>query len=202
MPARDNNSRIALITGVSGPVVYARSNSPMRLNEAVYVGPMNLLAEIVRLDGTELVAQVYEETSGLRPGDWLTGSGRPLSVMLGPGILGGIYDGLLRPLWNKGNYISRGKSAEPPRHYRFDPLVSQGEKITGGERIGIVYSEGGIKQFTLAPPFFGGTVTAIVSGGEYHEDECLCQLADSTGRIAEINLVQPWPVRSPRPFAL
>lgn len=192
--------RKALVTGAGGPVVYARTNAPLQLNEAVRVGPEGLLGEIVRLDGSELVAQIYEDTTGLRPGDWLTGTGEPLSVRLGPGLLGGIFDGLLRPLETGVSYIARGSKEEQVTEFKFEPLVGVGEEVGGGERIGAINRENQPRQFIMVPPPLGGRVEYIVEPGLHAENQCVCRLRTERGEIQELQLVHQWPVRIPRPI--
>jgi len=191
---------LAMITAAGGPVVHARTNMPMRLNEAVRVGPEFLLGEIVKLDGSELVVQVYEDTSGLRPGDWLLGTGGPLSVRLGPGLLGGIFDGLLRPLAPDQLHIRRGTRKPPPRTFHFEPLVTRGSEVSGGERLGRIVVEHKPDQYILVPPGLGGRVEFIVDSGDYTDDEYICRLVPADGPVQEIKMTHRWPVRVPRPI--
>lgn len=191
---------MALVTGAGGPVVYARTNAPLQLNEAVRVGPEGLLGEIVRLDGSELVAQIYEDTTGLRPGDSLIGTGGPLSVRLGPGLLGGIFDGLLRPLKTGESFISRGSMEEQVAEFDFEPLVRVEEEVVGGERIGAIFRENQPRQFVMVPPLLGGRVEFIAETGRHAENQCVCRLRSDNGIVHELQLVHQWPVRIPRPI--
>jgi len=195
-----DSEAVALITGAGGPVVYARTNMPMRLNEAVRVGPDFLLGEIVKLNGSELVVQVYEDTSGLRPGDWLLGTGGPLSVRLGPGLLGGVFDGLLRPLTPDNLFIRRGTRKPPPQKFYFEPLISSGSEVEGGERLGRIIVEHKSDQFILVPPELAGKVESIVASGTFSDDECICRLCAADGRTHKIKMTHRWPVRAPRPI--
>jgi V/A-type H+-transporting ATPase subunit A len=108
----------ARVSWVGGPVLRARMRGPFRVHEALSVGNGHLLGEVIQLRGDELVAQVYEDTTGLEPGDTVTGSGGPLSVSVGPGLLGGIFDGLLRPLTGSDDFQVRpGISERPPGRF-------------------------------------------------------------------------------------
>ena len=200
MTEHDVSDARALVTGAGGPVVYARTNSPMRLNEAVRVGPDFLLGEIVKLNGTELVVQVYEDTSGIRPGDWLLGTGGPLSVRLGPGLLGGIFDGLLRPLSPDQLFIRRGTRKPPPTHFHFAPLLKTGDTVAGGERLGRITIEHKPDQFILVPPGLAGKVDSVVADGRYSDDEFICRLSSEDGQAHDIKMTHRWPVRVPRPI--
>ncbi|MBD3648725.1 MAG: V-type ATP synthase subunit A, partial [Pseudomonadales bacterium] len=198
MTIQADEKRRALVTGCGGPVVSARSNVPLQLNEAIRVGPESLLGEIVRLDGNELVAQVYEDTTGLRPGDWLFGTGGPLSVSLGPGLLGGIFDGLLRPLTGGGSFVERGERQRQALSWRFEPMLKRNDTAHGGDRIGKVTCENQPAQYVLVPPRLGGTVDFIAEPGEWPEDACICRLR-TEGHVLEIGFFEEWPVRLPRP---
>ena len=195
-----DSEAVALITGAGGPVVFARTNMPMRLNEAVRVGPEFLLGEIVKLNGSELVVQVYEDTSGLRPGDWLLGTGGPLSAQLGPGLLGGVFDGLLRPLTPDKLFIRRGTRKPPSQKFYFEPLLQLGSEVEGGERLGRIIVEHRPDQFILIPPELAGKVESIVEGSIYADDECICRLRAADGRVHDIKMTHRWPVRVPRPI--
>ena len=116
----------AVIQWIGGPVLHARSQGEFRVGEAIEVGPNRLPGEVIRLKGEAFVAQVYEDTTGLRPGDPVTGDGRPLSVRLGPALLGRIFDGLLRSL----------DSDPPAPEYDFSPAVSAGQPLAGGAVVG------------------------------------------------------------------
>lgn len=198
MTVKADTERRALVTACGGPVVSARTNVALQLNEAIRVGPEGLLGEIVRLDGNELVAQVYEDTTGLRPGDWLFGTGGPLSVRLGPGLLGGIFDGLLRPLTESGSFVGRGEREEAPTSCHFEPLVKEKDEVRGGQRIGKVSSDNQPDQYVLVPPRSSGMVEFIAGTGIRSEEECICRLRTDAG-VEELTLFDHWPVRIPRP---
>ena len=104
----DTGNYDAVINRISGPVLRATTRTPLHMNEAVRVGHQSLLGEVIRINGSESVIQVYEDTTGLKPGDPVTATGAPLSVKLGPGLLGNIFDGLLRPLNQQGRFVKPG----------------------------------------------------------------------------------------------
>jgi V/A-type H+-transporting ATPase subunit A len=190
----------AIVTRLSGPVLQARVLRPFQLNEAALVGSDRLLGEVIGIDRDEIVLQVYEDTTGLRPGAEVAGTGAELSVRLGPRLLGHIYDGLLRPLHKQGAGIRPGvRSWRSRRQYKFVPTVSRGARIGGGAVIGTVQGEGARPQRCLAPPWAEGEVVELVERGEYAEHATLCVLRTPSGATEEIAMVHPWPVRRPRP---
>jgi V/A-type H+/Na+-transporting ATPase subunit A len=159
---------------ISGPVLRARSSDPFHVQDAIAVGPSGLLGEIVRLGTEEIVAQVYEDTTGLKPGDVITGTGEPLSVKLGPSLLGQIFDGLLRPLGGAGNFVRPGAGNPPNARFGFTPGVHVGDTVRAGQSLGAVATPR--PQQCLAPPLRGGVVVSIAAAGGYTEDESICTL--------------------------
>ena len=182
---------------ISGPVLRARSSGLFHVQDAIAVGPSGLLGEIVRLGTDEIVAQVYEDTTGLKPGDAVTGTGQPLSVKLGPSLLGQIFDGLLRPLSGAGSFIQPGVGGHSSARFPFEPAVRAGDLVREGQSIGAVATA--TRQQCLAPPRRGGVVVSVAAAGEYTEDEPICQLLGADGVGIELSLAQHWPVRQPRP---
>lgn len=190
----------AVINWISGPVLRATTRAPFHLNEAVKVGPQQLLGEVIRINGSESVIQVYEDTSGLKPGDPVSATGSPLAVKLGPGVLGNIFDGLLRPLKQQGRYVKPGigdkKNGE---RYRFSPLVKEGDLITRGTLFGSVTRADARLQRCMAPPDCDGRVVSIKPAGAYTDDETLCVLDCGYNQTRELSMSHYWPVRRPRP---
>jgi V/A-type H+-transporting ATPase subunit A len=173
---------------------------PFTVYEALSVGPRRLLGEVIQLKGDELVAQVYEDTTGLEPGGIVEGTGRSLSVNLGPGLLGGIFDGLLRPLTGTDDFeIQPGIGARPPGRFQFTPQAQAGTVAAAGQLLGSV--AGARRQAILVPPGHGGRIESIVPEGEYPEDEPVAVLVGSDGRRQQIAMRHAWPVRTPRPVA-
>ena len=192
----------ATITWISGPVLRATTRRPFQVNEAALVGRQRLLGEVIRIDGAAVVIQVYEDTTGLRPGDPISATGAALSVRLGPGLLGNIFDGLLRPLTGLGRYVQPGISQRgEQRTYPFKPSISLGDQLQPGAVIGSVSRTDARAQHALAPPGQGGEVTMIAAAGDYPEDEVICVLRDDQGASHDITLSHRWPVRRPRPVA-
>jgi V/A-type H+-transporting ATPase subunit A len=190
----------ATITWISGPVLRAQTQRPFRINEATLVGRQRLLGEVIRLDGLDVIIQVYEDTTGLRPGDAITGTGSALSVPLGPGLLGNIFDGLLRPLNAQGQYVEPGVAGTgTAEKWPFRPRVSAGERLNAGQLVGVINRNDARLQHCLVPPGVSGTVVNIAAAGDYSGDEPVCVLRDEQGDEHRICLVQHWPVRKPRP---
>ncbi|MGB7934579.1 MAG: V-type ATP synthase subunit A [Gammaproteobacteria bacterium] len=192
----------ATITWISGPVLRATTRRPFQINEAALVGRQRLLGEVIRIDGAAVVIQVYEDTTGLRPGDPISATGAALSVRLGPGLLGNIFDGLLRPLIGLGRYVQPGISPQgDQRTYPFKPSISLGDQLKPGAVVGSISRTDARAQRTLAPPDHGGEVTMIAAADDYPEDEVVCVLRDDQGKSHDITLSHRWPVRRPRPVA-
>ena len=180
----------ARIRAIAGPVLHAVVSGPFLVGEAVEVGPARLPGEVIGLDGDSFVAQVYEDTTGLKPGDVVLGTGQPLSVALGPGLLGHIYDGLLRRLDAPADGLA-------PR-FVFVPAVTVGQRLTGGAAIGEVEGTAHARLCLLSP-HLAGTVLDIAAHGEVDAATVLARLRDSAGREHVVTLFQRWPVRQPRP---
>jgi V/A-type H+-transporting ATPase subunit A len=190
----------AIVTRLAGPVLHARALRPFTLNEAALVGPDRLLGEVIRINEDGIVLQVYEDTTGLGPGIEISGSGAPLSAALGPGLLGNIYDGLLRPLHQQGTYIRPGvRDGEEVRRYSFIPTLRPGSVIDGGAVIGTIRCRGARPQRCLAPPWVQGEVIGLADAGDYREDETLCVLRTPSGDTQNLGMGHAWPVRRPRP---
>jgi V/A-type H+-transporting ATPase subunit A len=195
---------IAVTEWISGPVVRARPEGPFVMRESVRVGEKGLLGEVIRIKESEIVIQVYEDTTGIRPGARIEGDGLPLSVRLGPGILGGTFDGLLRPITDisvDGPWVRPGTSALQPASFYFMPKVAEGESLKPGAVVGRVKPRQGIIQYVLVPPGISGVVEELVAEGEYPDDGKLCTLMDKNGNRHGITMSQVWPARQPRPVA-
>src|SRR5512137_1270416 len=189
---------LARITWIGGPVLRARMEGPFSVYESLSVGSNRLLGEVIQLRGDELVAQVYEDTTGLEPSEEVAGTGRALSVNLGPGLLGGIFDGLLRSLTGSDDFqVQAGLGAGSARRFVFAPLVQMGQEIAAGATLGTVPTPR--LQKILVPPGVAGRVEWIADAGEYAEDEPVARLVGGNGVRHEIAMRHPWPVRTPRP---
>lgn len=185
---------------ISGPVVII-SGLNTKMYDVVKVGKEGLMGEVIGIEGEKSTVQVYEETSGLRPGEPVENTGMPLSVELGPGLLESIYDGIQRPLPvlkdSMGDFIKRGVSANGlsrEKEWDFVPTVNKGDKVKGGDIIGTVQETQNIQHRILVPPNISGTIDEIKSG-KFKVDEIICTLSDGK----ELMMMQKWPVRKPRP---
>ena len=188
----------ARITWVGGPVLKACATGPFSIFEALAVGERRLLGEVIQLRGDELVAQVYEDTTGLEPGVTVVGLERPLSVTLGPNLLGGIFDGLLRPLSRATDYqIQPGAAERSVARHRLEFAVRNGDVLSAGAVFARTVAPR--PQSLLVPPWASGRVEALVEPGEHRDDETLLVLVDDTGRRHELTMQHDWPVRRSRP---
>ena len=191
---------LARIRWISGPVLRARAEGPFRLREAVRVGERGLLGEVVRMHDDEIVAQVYEDTTGLRPGDEVVGGGTLLGVTLGPALLGRMFDGLLRPLAGiHARYVEPGASAATPTLFDFTPRLRAGEHAAAGAAFGEVRNASGRKLLCLLPPDVEGEVLTMREPGRYADNAPLCTLRGADGKARDIAMTHFWPVRAPRP---
>lgn len=191
---------VARICWISGPVLRARTEDPFHLREAVRVGSQALLGEVIRLKQDEITVQVYEDTSGLRPGTEVHGTGLPLAIRVSPGLLGNIFDGLLRPLSDSSSpYVQPGLRQPAPGVFHFLPTIRAGEFLPAGGVFGEIRPDQGRVQRCLAPPDVGGEILGIAPAGPYPEDVPLCTLRDEAGRRHDIAMSHFWPVRVSRP---
>lgn len=194
------------IYGINGPVIYLKGNTGFSMSEMVYVGKQKLVGEVIALDKDRTTIQVYEETSGLRPGEEVTASGSAVSVTLAPGILNNIFDGIERPLERiaetGGAYITRGVNVDPLDRTRKWPAhitVSEGDYLHGGDIIAEVPETRAILHKCMVPPQTEGTVVSVVPDGEYTIDEPLVKLKLRNGAVKELTMAQRWPIRTARP---
>jgi V/A-type H+-transporting ATPase subunit A len=196
------------ILEINGPIVIAELPGVPN-GEQVRVGELGLTGEIIGLEGETAMVQVYEATDGLRPGQEIEPLGHPLSVELGPGMLGQIYDGVQRPLSAiselSGDYIARGVQVESlPRDRRWafepDPERATGQRLEGGTALGSVPETPVIRHRILVPPDVHGELIELAPAGEYLLDDTIARLQDDSGRVHELKLFHRWPVRIPRPY--
>ena len=189
----------AHIRWISGPVLRARTSDTFHVHEAVAVGPHALPGEVIQIGTEEIVTQIYEDTTGLKPGDAVLGTGRALSVALGPDLLGHIFDGLLRPLeGDDGAFLSPEAKRRSTQRFGFEPAVKVGDTLRAGQNAGTV--AGPRTQVLLAPPGTAGTVTWVAPTGTFATDEPVCRFARDDGTSGSLTLSHSWPVRQPRPF--
>ena len=194
------------IIRISGPAVKADGMSTAQMYETVEVGKDKIVGEIIRLTGDTAFIQVYESTSGLTPGEPVVGTGSPLSVTLGPGMMGTIYDGLQRPLdkiaAKAGAFITRGIHVAPipKKKWTYTPEVKVGDTVHAGSILGTVKETSLIDHKILVPPtHFSGKITEVVKEGNYDKDQIVA-IVESKGKKSELNMYHQWPVRKPRPY--
>ena len=197
------------IVWVSGPAVRADGMSTVKMYETVEVGESKLIGEVIRLTGDVAFIQVYESTSGLKPGEEVIGTGQPLSVLLGPGIIGKIYDGIQRPLDDiakkSGAFIGRGITTSPvdmKKKYKFTPSVKKNDTIFGGSILGSVQETPLLTHNILVPPNYPeATITEIAKEGDYDLEQVIGQASSKNGDKIELKMYHRWPVRKSRPYA-
>ncbi len=192
------------VVKVAGPLVVAKGLRDPKMYDLVRVGPQRLMGEIIELRGDEASVQVYEETDGLGPGETVTSTGMSLSVELGPGLLGSIYDGVQRPLdmimASSGNYIARGMEMpglDREKLWEFVPAVKAGDTVGEGDVLGSVQETPVVEHRVMVPPGAGGKVVSIESGPHTVTDVIAVVARD--GESLELTMMQRWPVRVPRP---
>jgi V/A-type H+/Na+-transporting ATPase subunit A len=196
------------IVWVSGPAVRADGMSSTKMYETVEVGESKLIGEVIRLTGDIAFIQVYESTSGLKPGEPVVGTGQPLSVLLGPGIIGKIYDGIQRPLeeiaQKSGSFIGRGIATSPvdmKKKYRFIPALKKGDDVSAGSILGTVEETPLLTHRILVPPYHhGGKITDIAREGDYDIESTIANTEKDSNKD-ELKMYHKWPVRRPRPYA-
>ncbi len=197
---------IGRVRRVNGPVITVGGVTDAMMLELVRVGEARLVGEVIKLEGEAAVIQVYEDTTGVAPGDNVYGAGMPLSVELGPGLIGTIYDGIQRPLERLGDisgaYIERGiqaPSLDREKRWRFVPEpLEPGAQISGGSILGRVQETGQVEHRVLLPPALGGRLISVAPEGDYTVEEPIA-LVESGGRETPVTMMQRWPIRTPRP---
>ncbi|MCP1100823.1 V/A-type H+-transporting ATPase subunit A [Aequitasia blattaphilus] len=195
-----------VIHGINGPVIYLKGKTSFKMSEMVHVGDEHLVGEVISLDKNTTTIQVYEETSGLRPGEHVESTGSAVSVTLAPGILNNIFDGIERPLENiaeeGGAFITRGVSVDSldkQKKWQTHITVNEGDVLSGGTIIAEVPETQAIVHKCMVPPNISGTVIKVVPDGEYTIDEVLVTLKQNNGETVDLTMTQQWPIRVPRP---
>jgi len=194
------------IVRIAGPAVVAKNMTGGQMYELVRVGEEKLVGEVIKIEGDRAVIQVYEETAGLKPGEPVERTGKPLSVELGPGIIGQTYDGIQRPLPQTqeliGPFFKRGFTVPPldkNKKWKFTPTVKVGDKVTGGDIIGTVPETPLVTHKILVPPDIHGVIKDIVKEGEYTVTEDIATVKTEEGEV-KLQMMQTWPVRKSRPY--
>ena len=201
-------TKTGTIYGINGPIVYVKGDAGFEMHEMVTVGKDSLVGEVIGLSAQSTTIQVYEETTGIKPGETVTGSGAPVSAVLAPGILSNIFDGIERPLKEiaktGGAYIPRGVNVDSlDREKLWDThiTVKKGEQLLPGAIIAEVPETPAIVHKVMLPPDLEGYVTDVVADGKYTIDDRLLTLQLPDGTERDITMTQRWPIRVPRPTA-
>ena len=202
---RDVEPVIGLVRRVNGPVIEVKGITGAMMMELVRIGEQRLVGELIKLEGDRAVVQVYEDTTGIAPGDNVYGSGMPLSVELGPGLIGTIYDGIQRPLEELlaagGDFIEKGitlPGLNREKLWTFRPVVQAGDFLTQGMVMGTVQETERVEHKILVPPGVEGKVKEVVPPGDYRVDQTVVRLEGPRGEVP-LSLMQRWSIRKPRP---
>lgn len=194
------------IHGINGPIVYLAGDLGFKVSEMVYVGKERLVGEVIGLTKERTVIQVFEETTGLKPGEEVIGEGAAISVTLAPGILNNIFDGIERPLEKiaegSGAFIPRGanvESLDTEKLWDVTVLVKPGDYVTGGTIIAETPETTAIVHKVMVPPGLEGTVTEVKENGKYTIRDTIVTIETITGEKTELSMTQKWPIRVPRP---
>ena len=194
------------VFGVNGPVITVKGPTDFTMMEMVYVGEERLIGEVIGISSEMTTVQCYEETTGLKPGDPILGTRTRMSLMLGPGILNNIFDGIERPLSQieklSGAFINRGSSVSPldvDRSWDVTITVKVGDRLNAGEVYATVPETPAITHRLMTPPDLCGTVTEVAENGAYKLNDTVVKLRSDSGMIHELKLFQKWPIRTPRP---
>ena len=195
-----------VIYGINGPVVTVKNTDSFEMMEMVHVGEQNLVGEIIGITDKLTTIQVYEETTGLKPGDPVTGTGAPMNVLLGPGILDNIFDGIERPLKTieeqSGAFISRGASVSslnPDKLWAVTMKVKPGDRLEGGQIYATLPETPIIEHRLMLHPDLSGVVKEVKPDGEYKLFDVVAVIEDDLGERHELTLCQQWPIRTARP---
>ncbi|HIW54900.1 MAG TPA: V-type ATP synthase subunit A, partial [Candidatus Ruthenibacterium merdigallinarum] len=194
------------IYSINGPVVTVRNTDTFRMMEMVYVGEAGLIGEVISVSEHKTTIQVYEETTGLRVGEPVRGTGAPLSATLGPGIMTGIFDGIERPLdviaQKSGAFIGAGvhvASIDEEKLWDVTVCVKPGQTVTGGTVVATCPETSIITHKSMVPPDVEGVVTWAAENGRYNVKTPICKIETPSGEVREVCLAQRWPIRTPRP---
>jgi len=195
------------IYGINGPVVTIKGATNLGMTEMVYVGEKRLVGEVIRLDDEFTTIQVYEDTSGLKPGEMVYPTGGPMCVTLGPGIIRNIYDGIQNPLTKTaeiaGDFIAKGINVSPideEKRWDVEILVKPGDVLAGGSIYAQCEETPLIMHRIMLPPNLSGEVVECRPSGQYRINDTIVKIKDGKGNIVDLTLCQKWPIRIPRPI--
>ena len=200
--------RVGKIYGINGPIVYLKGNLGFKMSEMVLVGKQRLVGEVIGLTKETTTIQVFEETTGLYPGEEVIATGSAISVTLAPGIISNIFDGIERPLKEiakqSGAFISRGVNVtalDEEKLWDVHVTVKVGDRIYGGTVIAEVPETTAVLHKSMVPPDVTGEVIRVVEDGKYTIKDTIVVIRDNKGNEKELSLTQKWPIRVPRPNA-
>lgn len=195
------------VFSVNGPVVKVRDTSDFAMMEMVYVGAEHLMGEVIGVNSEETTIQVYEVTTGMKPGEPVIGTGAPVSAVLGPGIISNIFDGIERPLKKieeiSGAYISPGSnidSLDTEKKWNVTLKVKVGDEVDGGAVFAVCPETALIEHRCMIPPKMSGEVVFAAENGEYTINDVICRIKSADGTEHELTMCQKWPIKQSRPF--
>ena len=195
-----------VIYGINGPVVTVKDTDSFEMMEMVHVGEQNLVGEVIGITDKLTTIQVYEETTGLKPGDPVSGTGAPMNVLLGPGIISSMFDGIERPLKaiekTSGAFISRGAQVSPldtEKLWYVSMKIKEGDTLEGGQIYGVVPETPIVEHRLILHPDLSGVVKEVKPDGEYKLHDVVAVIEDDHGNKHELTLCQQWPIRTARP---
>lgn len=196
------------IFGINGPVVTINGETDLSMLEMVYVGNSRLIGEVINVNNKKTTIQVYEETTGLRPGEPVISTGMPMNVTLGPGIIGNIFDGIERPLpeieKKFGAFIGRGSDFKPlneEKKYNVTITAKVGDKLSGGDIFATCPETPVIVHKVMLSPALSGEVIEVAPDAEYTVNDTIVKIKNDKGEIINLTLLQKWPIRNPRPVS-
>lgn len=196
-----------VIYSINGPVIKIKGATDFQIMEMVYVGENRLLGEVISINKRFTVIQVYESTSGIKPGEPVINTGEPISLDLGPGLLRNIFDGIERPLQSiaakSGNYIVPGSDVKPldeSKEWDVTFTCKKGDILTSGDIFATLEETELIIHKLMVPNNISGKVIEVQKNGVYKLRDTLIKLKDEFGKVHELNMVQRWPIKTPRPF--
>ena len=195
------------IYGINGPVVTVKGTDELTMMEMVRVGDLELIGEVIGIDDDRTIVQVYEETTSVKVGEPVVGTGSPMCVTLGPGIIGSTYDGIQRPLKSleqaTGAFIGRGakiSSLDTDKKWNVEISAKVGDNVSGGTVVATAQETPSIVHKIMVPPLISGTVKSVSESGEYTVNDVILTVEDESGSLHDVTLCQKWPIRTPRPY--
>lgn len=197
----------ATICSINGPVVKVKGSRTLKMQEMTQVGKQKLVGEVIAIENDETIVQVYESTSGLKIGEPVLSTGMPMSVTLGPGIIGGIFDGIQRPLTTiqsmSGSFIDNGMSVssiDEQKKWEVEMIAKQGDAVVGGNVLAQIKETKQVTCKIMIPPGIEGTIEDIMPSGDYTVIDVIAHVRSSNGELKEIKLAHKWGIRTPRPY--